>query len=194
MGHSIILEKLLLHGVSGSELLWITDYLFNGTQTVEMNNTFSTKENIMSSVTQGSILGSLLFIVFFNDFNDFVCQSKVIQYADDTVIFFAAKSTNIIEPTLNNDLRAIVKYCEENELLLNFKKGKTEVMLLGTAQRKKRHGHHLTTVHNETIINSVTEYCYLGNLIDQHLFLQTLIARTRRLLLVYDCSTVCVDN
>ena len=101
MGHSTILEKLLLHGVSGSELLWITDYLFNRTQTLEMNNTFSTKENIMSGVPQGSILGPLLFIVFFNDFNDFVCQSKVIQYADDTVIFFAAKSTNIIESTLN---------------------------------------------------------------------------------------------
>ena len=56
---------------------------------------------------------------------------------------------------------------------MNFKKGKTEVLLLGTAQRMKRHGHHLTIVHNETIVNSVTEYCYLGNLIDQHLSLST---------------------
>ena len=67
-----------------------------------------------------------------------MCQSKVIQYADDTVIFFAAKSTNIIETALNSDLGAIVKYCDEIELHLNFRKGKTEVMLLSTAQRMKR--------------------------------------------------------
>ena len=97
MRHSIIPEKLLLHGVNGHELLWLTDYLFNRTQTVEINNNFLTTENILSGVPQGSILGPLLFIVFFNDFSDFLCQSNVIQYADDTVIFFSAKSTNIID-------------------------------------------------------------------------------------------------
>ena len=121
MGHGIILEKLLLHGVSGPELLWITDYLFNRTQTVEMSNKFSTKENITTCVPQGSILGSL----FFNDLNDFACHSKMIQYADDIVIFFAAKSTNDIEFALSRDLQKVPEYCKENELLLNFKKGIT---------------------------------------------------------------------
>ena len=171
MGHSIILEKLILHGVLGPELSWVTDYLFNRTQTVNINNHSSTKETITSGVPQGSILGPLLFIVFFNDLNDFICQSQVIQYADDTVIFFGAKSVTAIETALNSDLKAIARYCEENELLLNFKKGKTEAMLLGTAQRMKRHGHELKIVHNNTIVNTVTQYCYLGNVIDQHLTL-----------------------
>ena len=171
MGHSVILEKLMLHGVLGPELSWVTDYLFNRTQTVEINNHSSTKEAITSAVPQGPILEPLLFIMFFNDLNDFVCQSQVIQYADDTVIFFGAKSLTDIETALNGDLKAIVRYCEENELLLNFKKGKTVVMLLGTAQRMKRQGHQLTLVHNNTIVNSVTQYCYLGNVIDQHLTL-----------------------
>ena len=173
MGHSIILEKLLLHGVNGHELFWLTDYLFNRTQTVEINNNFSTTENILFGVPQGSILGPLLFIVFFNDFSDFLCQSNVIQYADDTVIFFSVKLTNIIDSVLNNDLRDIVKYCEENELLLNFKKRKIEVMLLGTAQRMKRHDHKIEIIHNGSKVNSVTEYCYLGSIIDQHLSLST---------------------
>ena len=169
MGHSLIIEKLLLHGVSGPELAWITDYLFNRTQIVEINNIFSTKEAITSGVPQGSILGPLLFIVFFNDLCDFINHSSVIQYADDTVIYFGAKTTSEIETALNGDLSEIVKYCEENELLLNFKKGKTEVMLFGTAQRMARYGDTVTIKHNNTIVNSVTQYCYLGNTLDHHL-------------------------
>ena len=171
MGHSIILEKLLLHGVSGPELSWFTDYLFNRTQCVEINNHCSKSECITSGVPQGSILGPLLFIVFFNDLKDFVYYSNVIQYADDTVVFFKAKSTKAIENALNYDLESIGKYCTENELLLNFKKGKTEVMLLGTAQRMKRYGHQLAIKYNNNIVNPVTQYCYLGNIIDQHLTL-----------------------
>ena len=37
----------------------------------------------------------------------------------------------------------------------------------------KRQCRQLTIVHNETIVNSVTEYCYLGNVIGQHLSLTT---------------------
>ena len=87
--------------------------------------------------------------------------------------FFSAKSTDIIESVLNNDLRDIFKYCEENELRLNFKKGKTEVVLLGTAQRMKRHGHKIEIIHNGSKVNSVTVYCYLGSIIDQHFSIST---------------------
>ena len=44
MGHSLIIEKLMLHGVSGPELAWVTDYLFNRTQTVDIDNHLSSKE------------------------------------------------------------------------------------------------------------------------------------------------------
>ena len=44
-------------------------------------------------------------------------------------------------------------------------------MLLGTAQRMSRFGNQLNIVHNNTTVNPVTQYCYLGNVIDQHLTL-----------------------
>ena len=46
-------------------------------------------------------------------------------------------------------------------------------MLLGTAQRMKSHGHKIEIIHNGSKVNSVTEYCYLGSIIDQHLSLST---------------------
>ena len=173
MGHSIILNKLMLHGVSGSELLWFTDYLFHRTQTVEIANISSTQHVVTTGVPQGSILGPLLFIIFFNDLLDIIVHSEIIQYADDTVIFFGDKCTKTIENALNVDLQSVAKYCEENELILNLKAGKTEVMLLGTAKRIKLYGENLTIIYNNSKINCVSQYVYLGNLIDQHLNLSS---------------------
>ena len=42
-------------------------------------------------------------------------------------------------------------------------------MLLGTAQRMARYGNTVTIKHNNIVVNSVTQYCYLGNTIDHHL-------------------------
>ena len=173
IGHSVLLEKLMLYGICGPELSWFTDYLFNRSQHVELNNVISETRNITSGVPQGSILGPLLFITFFNDLKDNLNHCKIIQYADDTVIFFADKNAKIIEDTLNMELHQIGRYCEQNELLLNLKKGKTEVMLFGSSQRLSRHGKTLNIMHNNTRINFVTEYVYLGNLIDNHLTLSS---------------------
>ena len=169
MGHGILLEKLLRHGVCGPELAWFTDYLFQRNQTVELNNNSSMPHNVTTGVPQGSILGPLLFIIFFDDLHEEVRKCYVLQYADDTVIFYGSKCPDSIENALNCDLEAIAKYCQENELLINFKKGKTEVMLLGTAKRMKSHGRDLQISYNNVAVNIVTEYVYLGNLIDHHL-------------------------
>ena len=39
---------------------------------------------------------------------------------------------------LTNEMRKLEKWMDENELILNAKKGKTEVLVFGTAQRLKR--------------------------------------------------------
>ena len=134
IGHSILLHKLNTNGVEGLELAWFTDYLFNRTQLVEIQNTRSRPYSITSGVRQGSILGPLMSIVFFNDLKGSIDKSEVIAYADDTVIFFADKEVQSIEDALNHDMTLIRDYCYRNELVLNLKKGKTEVMLFGTSQ------------------------------------------------------------
>jgi hypothetical protein len=74
-----------------------------------------------------------LFIVFFDDFVDNIQHSNVITYADDTVICYSNNDVNKTEDVLNAGMETIGKYCKENEVLLNLKKGKTEAMLFGTS-------------------------------------------------------------
>ena len=140
IGHSILLEKLVRYGVVGAELTWFTDYLFNRSQQVEIDSITSESDCLTSVVPQGSILGPLMFIILFNDLNDCLRFCDIYQYADDTVILFAASNVDEIEFAINDDLKRIGSYCLTNELLLNLKPGKTEVMLFGTSQRLARHG------------------------------------------------------
>ena len=116
IGHSILLEKLVRYGL-GAELNWFTDYLFNRSQQVEIDGANSQTNCLTSGVPQGSILGPLMFIIFFNDLNDCLQYCDIFQYADDTVILFAAQHIDEIEFAINDDLKRIGSYCQVNELL-----------------------------------------------------------------------------
>ena len=57
--HSLLQNKLNTYGVSGKKLNWFTDYLFNRTQIVEIENVRPGTEPVYCGVPQGSILGPL---------------------------------------------------------------------------------------------------------------------------------------
>ena len=130
-------------------------------------------EPIFCGVPQGPILGPLLFIVFFNDIADRIQHSNVITYADDTVVYYSSNDVNAIEDILNLEMENIGKYCRENELLLNLKKGKTESMLFGTSKRISKYGRDLKIQYQNTEISFVKDYVYLGNTVDSHLLMNT---------------------
>ena len=68
----------------------------------------------------GSILGPLLFTLFYNDFVGHVSNSKIIMYVDDTVIYFGDKDVIKIEQCLNEDIRNISDYYCKNEMRINL--------------------------------------------------------------------------
>ena len=126
----------------------------------------------MASLPQGSILGPLLFLVFFDDFTEQLSKTSCIQYADDTVIYVWGKSVESIEQTLNKELDKVHNYLKTNELVLNLKKGKTETMLFGTAARlAKQTKNTLSVKIEDEPVHHTTSYTYLGNRLDSKLTL-----------------------
>ena len=79
-------------------------------------------ENVTCIVPQVLILEPMLFLLYFNDFEHCLHHSKVLQFADDTVIFFAGKSKGDIENKLKGDLKNMCMFFRKNQLVINLKK------------------------------------------------------------------------
>ena len=97
--------------------------------------TLSTTLPIYFGVSQGSILGPLLFLLHFNEIPSLLKHCKMIMYADDTVLFYNHKDQQEIEKVLSQEFGTLSSWQRENELILNLKEGKTEIMMFGTKKR-----------------------------------------------------------
>ena len=169
MSHSVLLSKLSACGIKGVESDWFTNYLFSRKQQVVIQNTKSECEFISSGVPQGSILGPVLFLLYFNDFSKTLFKSEVLMFAGDTVVFYAGKSAEEIESVLNSELENIFRYFIKNHLIVNLRKGKTEALLFSTRRRLNMLHGKLALKFSPFEINSTNNYKYLGSVIDESL-------------------------
>ena len=72
-----------------------------------------------------------------NDLHTELEHCRVLMYADDTVIFYSNASSKNIEEIINKEVQCVADWLQENILVINLKKGKTEFVLYGTAKRLK---------------------------------------------------------
>ena len=61
--HSLLIKKLSRYGIIDKELEWFTDYMQNREQVIQFGNAFSETGTI--SVSHSSILGPILFVLFY---------------------------------------------------------------------------------------------------------------------------------
>lgn len=90
INHSILLDKLHSCGICGVPLQVLESYLKNRKQSVIINNNTSCMTNVTSRVSQGSLLGPLVFWLFINDYR--IIYTLTQFYTDDTNIFIEAKN------------------------------------------------------------------------------------------------------
>jgi len=68
-------------------LKWIEDFLTSRTQTVIIDGVQSDKIHVTSGVPQGTVLGPILFLVYINDFSEYIQHSTLRLFADDSTIY-----------------------------------------------------------------------------------------------------------
>ena len=67
--HDILLNNLKKIGITGKIGVWVHNFLSNRQQCVAVKGTTSSEAQVRSGVPQGSVLGTLLFLIHISDIN-----------------------------------------------------------------------------------------------------------------------------
>ena len=81
----LLLKKLKIYGFDRYILAWVESYLKNRSQAVWIDNTLSEFRECPIGVPQGSNLGPLLFLIFYNDL-PYSLNCHIDSYADDSTM------------------------------------------------------------------------------------------------------------
>ena len=116
--HKILLTKLKRYGITGHLHDWLTQFLTNRQQVVTINGRHSRPSPVISGVPQGTVLGPILFILYINDLEKVLSESRNGSFADDTRLSHAIQFATDTS-TLQTDLDNVVKWSKENNMKLH---------------------------------------------------------------------------
>jgi ribonuclease P/MRP protein subunit RPP40 len=122
-----LFKKLESHGIRGATLRWIKNWLSDRRQRVCIDGEYSEWAKVTSGVSQGSVLGPILFIIFINDLDSNII-SKLDKFADDSKLGKSICSHDDVE-CLRKDLTNMENWC--NDWQMKFNTEKCKVMHLG---------------------------------------------------------------
>ena len=104
--HAILLMKLESLDLSSDAIRWFRSYLSGRQQLVDISGTFSSHANISYGVLLGSVLGSLLLLIYVNDMSA-VVKHKLLLYAEDATILVSGTNIEQVQLLLSGELEMV---------------------------------------------------------------------------------------
>ncbi|MEL7308602.1 MAG: reverse transcriptase family protein, partial [Pseudomonadota bacterium] len=106
---------------------WINSYLSNRQQRVKLGNIRSSSSPVSSGVPQGSILGPLLFSIYFSSYKPSDVNSHVVKYADDITLIVPVYKAAFDDMSLTNlEIFSFENWCDIHKMCIN--PSKTQVL------------------------------------------------------------------
>ena len=151
--------KLEWYGVIGNILQGISSFLSDHYQKVVIENISTSVTSVTSSVPQGTVLGPILFHIYFNDIVDHIKHGTIRLFADDIVLYKQVLSLQDAK-NLQSDLASLQEW--EKVWLLKFNISKCCVLKVTRAVTHKIDYQYLL---HQTHLTEVSHCKYLGIMI-----------------------------
>jgi ribonuclease P/MRP protein subunit RPP40 len=119
--HSKLLAKLASYGISNMVLKWIESFLVGRSQCVSIAGSSSIFCPVISGVPQGSVLGTILFIIYVNDIAHLTTLNSVSikMFADETKLYTVLQDDSVFSTDLQSCLDAIIDWSPTWQLKLS---------------------------------------------------------------------------
>ena len=106
--HARLLSKLKAYSIGGHLLKWILDFVIGREQCVVLNGCKSNRIPVRSGLPQGTVLGPILFIIYFNHLSP-VVNSQCVIFADEIKLYQVVHSDSDVFQ-LQRDLDALCEW------------------------------------------------------------------------------------
>ena len=110
-------------------------------QGIKINAAESIFKVLLSGVSQGSILGPILFNIFINDLFLFINKAKLANFADDNTIYANSAEMETLLDILEKENETAIKWFKQNQMIVN--RDKLQAMVL----RRHKHKHILIIIY-----------------------------------------------
>ena len=128
----ILITKLRIYGLHEDFLLWVRSYLTDRHQAIWIDHTFSEFVSHSIGVPQGSNLGPLFFLIYYNDLL-YSLDCSIDAYADDSTMSATSKNIENISNCLTSNCERVVDWMSSHQFKSNA--DKTHLLTVGTGER-----------------------------------------------------------
>ena len=118
-----------------------------------------------NGTTKGSVLGTLLFLIYINYMSKVIQHSEMHHFADDTNFLYSSNSMKKINRSINHNLKLIVHWLRANRISLNV--DKTEIIILPKGKDIYNKNLNFRTSGQQIYISKQVKY--LGLMLDESL-------------------------